>query len=162
MARKRDQIDPALLDESFADCDPKTDLSSGGLHGELRKVAAERILNAEIDQHLEPPEEQESGDHRNGTRSKTVLTDSSAIDVAIPRGRQGRLKPVLIVKYQRRLPDFDHKVIALYARGMSTRNIPSHMRELYGVEISPELVSAVTGAVLDELGQWQNRPLDCV
>jgi putative transposase len=162
MAKKRKTIDPALLDELLSGQDPKTVLSSQGLLGELQKALAERILNAEMDQHLEGPEEQEAGNHRNGTSAKTVLTDNSAIDVAIPRDRHGRFEPALIAKYRRRLPGFDQKVIALYARGMSTRDIQSHLRELYKVEISPELVSAVTDAVLDEVTQWQNRPLERV
>lgn len=160
MAKKRQTIDPALLDELLAGRDPKTVLSSEGLLGELQKALAERILNAEMDHHLDGPEEQEAGNHRNGNSIKTVLTDSSAIDVSIPRDRQGRFEPALIAKYRRRLPGFDQKVIALYARGLSTRDIQSHLRELYGVEISPELVSAVTDAVLDEVTQWQNRPLE--
>jgi putative transposase len=162
MARKREAIDPALLDELLAGRDPKTVLSSEGLLGELQKALAERILNAEMDHHLDAPEEQESGNHRNGSSTKTVLTDSGTIDVSIPRDRQSRFEPALIAKYRRRLPGFDQKVIALYSRGMTTRDIQSHLRELYGVEISPELVSAVTDAVVDEVMQWQNRPLERV
>jgi putative transposase len=162
MAKKREPIDPALLDELLAGRDPKTVLSSEGLLGELQKALAERILNAEMDHHLDAPQEQEAGNHRNGTSTKSVLTDTGAIDVSIPRDRQSRFEPALIAKYRRRLPGFDQKVIALYARGMSTRDIQSHLRELYGVEISPELVSAVTDAVLDEVTAWQNRPLERV
>jgi transposase-like protein len=162
MAKKREAIDPALLDELLAGRDPKTVLSSEGLLGELQKALAERILNAEMDHHLDTPEEQDAGNHRNGSSNKTVLTDSGAIDVSIPRDRQSRFEPALIAKYRRRLPGFDQKVIALYARGMSTRDIQSHLRELYKVEISPELVSAVTDAVLDEVTHWQNRPLERV
>jgi putative transposase len=162
MAKKREAIDPALLDELLAGRDPKTVLSSEGLLGELQKALAERILNAEMDHHLDSSEEQEAGNHRNGSSTKTVLTDSAAIDVSVPRARQGHFEPALIAKYRRRLPGFDQKVIALYARGMSTRDIQSHLRELYKVEISPELVSAVTDAVLEEVTQWQNRPLERV
>lgn len=115
-----------------------------------------------MDHHLDSPEEEEAGNHRNGASSKTVLTESGAMDLAIPRDRQGHFQPAIIAKYRRRLPGFDEKVIALYARGMTTRDIQSHLRELYGVEISPELVSAVTDAVLDEVTQWQNRPLERV
>jgi putative transposase len=97
-----------------------------------------------------------------GSSSKTVLTDSGKLELSIPRDRHGRFDPQLIAKYQRRFPGFDQKVIALYARGMSTRDIQGHLRELYGVEISPELVSAVTDAVLEEVSAWQNRPLESV
>lgn len=162
MAKKPKAIDPDLLDELLAGQDPKTVLSSEGLLGDLKKALAERILNAEMEQHLEKPEEQEAGNHRNGTSPKTVLTEGGEMDLSIPRDRHGHFEPALIAKYRRRLPGFDQKVIALYARGMSTREIQSHLRELYGVEISPELVSAVTDAVLDEVTQWQNRPLEHV
>jgi putative transposase len=87
-----------------------------------------------------------------------VLTENGKLALSIPRDRQSRFEPQLIAKYHRRFPDFDEKIIALYARGMSTRDIQAHLRELYGTEISPELVSAVTDAVLDEVSQWQNRP----
>jgi putative transposase len=80
-----------------------------------------------------------------------VLTDSGKIELSIPRARHSRIEPQLIAKYQRRFPGFDEKIIALYARGMSTRDIQAHLRELYGTEISPELVSAVTDNVLDEV-----------
>jgi putative transposase len=162
MAKKQTSIRPELLDELLAGQDPKKVLSSEGLLGDLTKALAERILNAELDHHLDDPDEHEAGNHRNGTSSKTVLTESGAMDLSIPRDRQGRFEPALIAKYRRRLPGFDQKVIALYARGMSTREIQSHLRELYGVEISPELVSTVTDAVLDEVTQWQNRPLERV
>jgi putative transposase len=162
MAKKPKSIDPDLLDKLLEGQDPKTVLSSEGLLGDLKKALAERILNAELDHHLESPEEEEAGNHRNGTSSKTVLTENGAMELSIPRDRQGSFEPALIAKYRRRLPGFDQKVIALYARGMSTRDIQSHLRELYGVEISPELVSAVTDAVLDEVMQWQNRPLERV
>jgi len=125
MAKKRQAIDPALLDELLAGQDPKTVLSSEGLLGELQKALTERILNAEMDEHLDDPKEQEAGNHRNGKSIKTILTDSSTINVSIPRDRQGRFEPAVIAKYRRRLPGFDHKVIALYARGMSTRDIQS-------------------------------------
>jgi putative transposase len=162
MAKKQTSIRPELLDELLAGQDPKKVLSSEGLLGDLTKALAERILNAELDHHLDDPDEHEAGNHRNGTSSKTVLTESGAMDLSVPRDRQGRFEPALIAKYRRRLPGFDQKVIALYARGMSTREIQSHLRELYGVEISPELVSTVTDAVLDEVTQWQNRPLERV
>jgi putative transposase len=100
------------------------------------------------------------GNHRNGSSSKTVLTPEGELTLAIPRDRQGRFDPALIPKYRRRFPGFDTKIVALYARGMSTRDIQAHIRELYGLEISPALVSAVTDAVLDEVGTWQSRPLE--
>ena len=103
-----------------------------------------------------------SGNHRNGHSRKRVLTDDGRLDLSIPRDRQGRFDPKLVEKHCRRLPGFDDKVISMYARGMSTREIQGHVRELYGIEVSPELVSKVTDAVLDELAARQSRPLESV
>jgi len=155
-------IKAELLDELLKGQDPKTLFEQDGLLDELKKALAERALNAELDHHLEQDAEQAAGNHRNGSSSKTVLTENGKLALSIPRDRQSRFEPQLISKYQRRFPGFDEKIIALYARGMSTRDIQAHLRELYGTEISPELVSAVTDAVLDEVSQWQNRPLESV
>ena len=91
-----------------------------------------------------------------------MLTDDSHVELAIPRDREARFDPELIAKYQRRLPGFDDKIVSMYARGMSTREIQGHLRELYGIEVSPDLISAVTDAVLDEVADWQARPLEPV
>jgi putative transposase len=149
-----------VLDELLAGRDPKTVFESDGLLGELKKALAERMLNAEMDHHLCREDEQDAGNHRNGASSKTVLTDSGKLELSIPRDRHGRFDPQLIAKYQRRFPGFDQKIIALYARGMTTRDIQAHLREIYGMDISPDLVSVVTDAVLAEVAQWQARPLE--
>jgi putative transposase len=100
---------------------------------------------------------------RQGTRSvKQVLTESGTIPLEVPRDRLSTFDPQLIAKYQRRFPGFDEKIVSMYARGMTTREIQGHLRELYGIDVSPELVSAVTDAVLDEVGEWQNRPLEAL
>lgn len=153
-------ISAELLDQLLAGRDPKTVLESGGLIGDLKKALAERMLNAELDVHLEAEAEQAAGNHRNGTSAKTVLTPEGALELSIPRDRHGRFDPALIAKYRRRFPGFDDKIIALYARGLSTRDIQAHVRELYGIEVSPDLVSAVTDAVIDEVTAWQARPLE--
>jgi putative transposase len=162
MAKHLPKFDPELLDALLAGADPKTVLSSKGLFGELKKALAERMLQAELDHHLDQPEEEASGNHRNGTSAKTVLADDEKLDLRIPRDRQGSFEPALIAKYQRRLPGFDAKVIAMYARGMTTREIRATLHELYGLEVSPELISTITDAVLDEVAQWQSRPLEQV
>ncbi len=154
------EIKADLLDELLKGQDPKTLFERDGLLDELKKALAERALNAELDHHLEQDSERAAGNHRNGSSSKAMLTDTGKVTLSIPRDRQSRFEPQLIAKYQRRFPGFDEKIIALYARGMSTREIQAHVRELYGTEISPELVSAVTDAVLDEVSQWQSRPLE--
>jgi putative transposase len=155
-----------ILDELLKDKDPKTVFTSEGLLGELKKALAERVLNAEMDHHLadstqdEVSEGEKSGNRRNGYSKKTVLTENEAIDLSIPRDRRGNFEPQLIAKYQRRFPGFDEKLISMYARGMSVREIQGHLRDLYGIEASPQLISTVTDAVLDEVGRWQSRPLD--
>ena len=164
MARKRKEpsIADELLDELLSGEDALAAFQSGDLVQDLKKALAERILNAEMDHHLDADEEQNSGNHRNGHSRKQVLTDDGKMEVAVPRDRQGRFDPKLIEKHCRRLPGFDDKVISMYARGMSTREICAHVRELYGVEVSPELISKVTDAVLEELKEWQSRPLESV
>src|ERR1039457_6048343 len=155
-----------ILDELLKDKDPKTIFSSEGLLGELKKALAERILNAEMDHHLADSTQEEvsaaekSGNRRDGYSKKTVLTENEAIDLAIPRDRRGSFEPQLIAKYQRRFLGFDDKIISMYARGMSVREIQGHLRDLYGIEASPQLISTVTDAVLEEVGRWQSRPLD--
>ena len=159
-------IKKEILDELLKDRDPKTMFSSDGLLGELKKAFAERVLNAEMDHHLadstqdEVSEGEKAGNHRNGYSKKTVLTENEALELSIPRDRRGTFEPQLIAKYQRRFPGFDEKIVSMYARGMSTREIQGHLRELYGIEASPQLISTVTDAVLEEVGRWQSRPLD--
>jgi putative transposase len=149
-----------VVDQLLAGRDPATVFASGGLLDELKKRLAERMLNAEMEQHLGGAAEAEAGNHRNGYGTKTVITDTGKLELAIPRDRQGRFDPVLISKYRRRFAGFDEKIIALYARGLTTREIAAHIGELYGTEISADLVSAVTDAVLEEVAAWQSRGLE--
>ncbi|MFB0493529.1 hypothetical protein ABIE45_006185 [Methylobacterium sp. OAE515] len=109
-----------------------------------------------------PLEGEDAGNTRNGYGRKTVTTETGRIELAIPRDRQATFDPQLIARYQRRFPGFDDKIVSLYARGMSTREIVAHLRELYGIEVSPDLISAVTDAVLEEVAAWQARPLEPV
>ena len=162
MAIKRE-----LVDELLKDADPKKVFSSEGLMAELKKALAERMLNAEMDHHLDneatvEPEGSSGSNHRNGYSRKTVLTENGQIDLEIPRDRRGTFEPQLIAKYQRRFPGFDDKIVSMYARGMSVREIQGHLRELYGIEASPQLISTVTDGVLEEVGRWQSRPLDAL
>src|SRR5436190_1539027 len=94
--------------------------------------------------------------------AKTLLTEDGEIDIAVPRDRAGSFEPLLIAKGQRRFDGFDDKILSLYARGMTVREIQGHLSELYGAEVSPDLISRVTDAVLDEVREWQTRPLDPV
>src|SRR3954447_18139472 len=155
--RKEPHIPDAILDQLLAGGDPKTAFDPNGLLDGLKKALAERALNAEMDHHLA---REETGNSRNGYGRKSVITDTGTLDLQIPRDRQASFDPQLIAKYQRRFPGFDDTVISMYARGMSTRAIVGHLRELYGIEVSPDLISAVTDAVLDEVAAWQARPLE--
>ena len=103
-----------------------------------------------------------AGNSRDGYGKKTVVTDTARIELDVPRDRQSSFDPHLIAKYQRRFPGFDEKIISMYARGMSVREIVGHLRDLYGVDVSPGLISTVTDAVLDEVAAWQGRPLEPV
>ncbi len=153
-------IDKELLDQLLAGHNPHELFSKDGLLEELKKALSERILNAELDEHLEEERLEGNANRRNGTSKKTVLTGTSKLTLSIPRDRSGTFDPQLIARYQRRFPDFDTKIISMYARGMSVREIRGHLEELYGIDVSPGLISAITDAVMDEVGEWQNRPLD--
>ncbi|MDN3628028.1 transposase, partial [Methylobacterium isbiliense] len=157
--RKAPRIPDAILDQLLAGADPKRAFEADGLLDELKKALAERVLNAEMDHHLAG---EETGNTRNGYGHKTVTTETGWIELAIPRDRQATFDPQLIARYQRRFPGFDDKIVLMDARGMSTREIVSHLRELYGIDVSPDLISAVTNAVLDEVAAWQARPLEPV
>jgi putative transposase len=159
MARRKQPVIPdAVLDQLLGGADPKTAFAKDGLLDALKKALAERALNAEMDQHLADG----AGNCRNGYSSKTVLTGTGKIELSVPRDRLSTFDPQLIAKYQRRFPGFDDKIISMYARGMSVREIQAHLRELYGIDASPDLVSAVTDAVIDEIAEWQNRPLEAL
>ena len=157
--RKEPKIPDALLDQLLAGADPRTAFDPNGLLDGLKKALAERALNAEMDHHLTGSD---GANSRNGYGKKTVLTDTGRIELEVPRDRQASFDPQLIAKYQRRFPGFDDKIVSMYARGMSTREIQGHLRELYGIDVSPDLISAVTDAVLEEVAAWQARPLEPV
>jgi putative transposase len=160
--RKPPAIPDEVLDQLLGGSDPRAALADGGLLDGLKKALAERALNAELDHHLEGGEPDGRANARNGYGAKSVLTGTGKLELQVPRDRLATFDPQLIAKYQRRFPGFDDKIVSLYARGMSTREIQGHLRELYGLEVSPDLVSAVTDAVLDEVAEWQNRPLEAL
>ncbi len=155
-------FDPKLLDQLLAGCErPEEILGADGLFAQIKKALAERALAAELGHHLqaEAAADPPVRNHRNGSSAKTVQTESGALTLAIPRDRAGTFEPQLVPKHQRRLPGFDDKVISLYARGLTVREMQEHLQELYGTDVSPTLISAVTDAVLDEVTAWQQRPL---
>ena len=150
-------IDKEVLDQLLAGRDPQELFAKDGLIDELKKALSERMLAAELDDHLESEAEVSAGNRRNGTSRKTMLTGTSRVTLD---DRSGTFDPKLIARYQRRFPDFDTKIISMYARGMSVREIRGHLEELYGLDVSPDLISTVTDAVLETVSEWQGRPLD--
>jgi putative transposase len=161
MARRKPPIIPDdLLDQLLAGRDPQAALGRDGLVDELKRALAERALNAEMDHHLNGEAAEGRPNSRNGYGHKTLLTDSGKLPISVPRDRLSSFDPQLIAKYRRRLPGFDDKLVSMYARGMTVREIQGHLADLYGLEVSPDLISAVTDAILDEIAEWQNRPLE--
>jgi transposase-like protein len=155
-----------LIDQLLAQVqnkDAESILGESGLAGQLKKQLAERMLAAELNYHLTTEARQgKGGNHRNGNSPKTVITPAGELDLDIPRDRLATFEPQLVAKYQRRLPGFDDQVISMYARGMSVREIQGHVRELYGLQVSPDLISTITDEVLADVEQWQQRPLEAM
>jgi putative transposase len=162
-----DDIKPELVDELLKGYQkPEDIIGENGLLKRLTKALLERTLNAELTHHLgyekHDPAGHNSGNSRNGASSKTVKGEFGEIVVDTPRDRNGTFEPQILGKHQTRFEGFDDKILSLYARGMTTREIQGHLQEMYGVEISPTLISDVTDAVLDEVKAWQNRPLEAI
>lgn len=155
MAIKKD-----VLDQLLSGRDPAQVFADGGLVDELKKALANRVLNAEMDDHLDQQAAAGKANRRNGYSNKTVISENAKIELKIPRDREGSFDPKLIARYQRRFPGFDTKIISMYARGMTVREIQGHLQEIYGLDVSPELISTVTDAVLETVTEWQNRPLE--
>ena len=158
--RKQPTIPDEVLDQLLAGRDAKAAFHDGGFFDELKRALAERVLSAEMDHHLAG--EDEADNVRNGYGKKTVITGSGKIDLKVPRDRQASFDPQLIGRYQRRFPDFDEKIISMYARGLSNREIVGFLKEIYGLDVSPDLITVVTDAVLEEVAAWQARPLEPV
>ena len=157
-------IKKELLDELLKQVDNPEDLfGKDGLLKELTARLVERVLEAELTDHLgyekHNPAGRNSGNNRNGHGNKTLKGDNGQLEIKVPRDRNGSFDPQLVPKRQSRMPSFDEKILSLYARGMTTREIQGHLEELYGTQVSPTLISTVTDAVLEEVTQWQNRPL---
>ncbi len=161
------KLNEEVLDELLKDYEsPEQILGENGLLKQFTKAILERALKAEMSLHLgyrkHEPSGRGSGNSRNGSSTKTLQGDFGAIELATPRDRNGEFEPRIIAKRQRRFDGFDDKIISLYARGMTTREIQAHLEEIYGVEVSPTLISKVTDEVIEEVRAWQNRPLETI
>ena len=159
------EIRKEVLDELIRDYKRPEDLiGETGLLKQLTKALIERALGAELTHHLgyekHDPVGYNSGNSRNGTTGKTVKGDFGQIEVETPRDRNSTFEPQILPKHQTRFDGFDEKILSMYARGMTTREIQGHLQQMYGVEVSPTLISTVTDAVIDEVKAWQNRPLE--
>lgn len=156
-----------LIDELLLTYKKPEDLiGENGLLKQLTKAVIERALQAEMTAHLGYGKHElvnnTTGNTRNGKSSKTLKGEFGLLPINVPRDREGSFEPQLVPKHQTRWTGFDDKIISLYSRGMSVREIQAHLTEMYGTEISPALISTVTDAVMDEVKQWQSRPLDTV
>jgi putative transposase len=159
------EIKKEVLDELIKDYKKPEDLiGETGLLKQLTKALLERALGAELTQHLgyekHDPAGYHSGNSRNGASAKTVKGEFGEITVETPRDRNSSFEPQILKKHQTRFDGFDDKILSMYARGMTTREIQGHLQEMYGVEVSPTLISDVTDAVIEEVKAWQSRPLE--
>jgi len=165
--RVKQLLPDEVLDELLAGAHGEQEIvGPGGLLSQLTKRLVERAMEVELtdhlgyEPHLEPPGG--AGNARNGTTPKTLITEQGAVRIDAPRDRAGTFEPQIVRKRQRRFEGFDEKILALYSRGLSTRDIEAHLAEIYGVKVGRDLISRVTDAVMDDARAWQTRPLDDV
>ncbi len=161
---KDDLIEDLLKDIDFSKLTTEQITGESGLLKQLTKRIVEKAMNTEMKDHLgyeiNNPDGNNTGNSRNGTSKKKILTELGDVDIAIPRDRNGEYEPQIIKKHQRRFEGFDDQIISMYGRGMTTRDIQGHLKDIYGVDVSPDLISNVTDEVLKDVKEWQNRLLD--
>ena len=158
-------IDKDVLDKLLGNYQKPEDIvGENGLLKQLTKALVERAMEAELTTHLgyekHDPVGYRSGNSRNGKSRKRLKGDFGEVEIAVPRDREASFEPQIVPKGETRFGGFDDKILSMYARGMTTREIQGHLQEIYGVEVSPTLISNVTDSVLEEVRAWQNRPLD--
>jgi len=163
----RDRLSDQVIDELLAGARTEEEIvGPGGLLADLTRRLVERAMSAELTEHLGYERHQEppggAGNTRNGSMPKTLATEHGPVPIKTPRDRKGTFEPQLVRKGQRRFEGFDEKILALYARGLSMRDIEAHLAEIYGVKVGRDLISRVTDAVMDDVRAWQQRPLDDV
>src|SRR6266516_3337556 len=163
----RDRLADEVIDELLAGARSEEEIvGPGGVLAQLTKRLVERAMSAELTEHLgyEPHQEPPGGtdNTRNGSTPKTLATEHGSVRIDTPRDRKGTFEPQIVRKGQRRFEGFDDKILALYSRGLSTRDIEAHLAEIYGVKVGRDLISRVTDAVMDDVREWQQRPLDDV
>ena len=167
MTTRKHDVPEELLSSLLADYKKPEDLiGENGLLKQLTKLLVERALDAEMTEHLghdkHEPVSNAAGNTRNGRSRKTLKGEFGELPIEVPRDRHGSFEPQIVPKHQTRWNGFDDRILSLYARGMTVREIQAHLQEMYGAEVSPSLISSVTDAVVDEVKTWQARPLDAV
>jgi len=169
MARKKKEKEKDIIDQLLDNIDFKgltqdEVVGQDGLIKQLTGRILQRALDAEMTEHLGYEKNSSDGDNsgnsRNGHSEKTVLLENQETTIEVPRDRNGTFEPVIVPKHKKRLPLFNDQIISMYSRGMTDRKIKEHLEEIYSVEVSPDLISRVTNAVLEEVREWQNRPLE--
>lgn len=160
-------IDNTLIDQLLADYKkPEDIIGENGLLKQLTKALLERALSAELTDHVgyqkRDPAGHNSGNSSNGTTKKTLKGDFGELDLTTPRDRNGSFAPKIVAKGQTHFTGFDDKIISMYSRGMTTREIEGHLKEMYGIDVSPTLISNVTESVMEEVKAWQCRPLAAI
>ena len=165
MSKRNHEMPDELLSRLLANYKKPEDLiGENGLLKQLTKLLVEKALEAEMTEHLghdrHAPVANPAGNARNGRSRKTLKGECGELPIEVPRDRHGSFEPQLIPKHQTRWAGFDDKILSLYARGMTVREIQAHLEEMYGAEVSPSLISSVTDAVADEVKAWQARPLE--
>src|SRR5579872_4435911 len=161
------ELDKELIDKLLAGYKGPEDLiGEQGLLKQLTKALVERAMNAELTHHLgyekHDTSGRGSGNSRNGTSRKKLKGDFGEAEIEVPRDRNGTFTPQIVPPHQRRFTGFDDKILSMYSRGMTTREIQGHLEEIYGVEVSPSSISSVTDAVVEEVKEWQSRPLEAL
>ena len=167
MTTSKHEVPDELLSSLLANYKKPEDLiGENGLLKQLTKLLVEKALDAEMTEHLghdrHEPVANATGNTRNGRSRKTLKGDFGELPIEVPRDRHGTFEPQIVPKHQTRWTGFDERILSLYARGMTVREIQAHLQEMYGAEVSPSLISSVTDAVVDEVKIWQGRPLDAV
>jgi transposase-like protein len=166
MARKKEKKEKDIIDQlldniEFHGLTQDEVVGRGGLIKQLTGKILQRALEAEMTEHLGYEKNSNAGDNsRNGHTEKTVLLENQSTAVEVPRDRNGTFEPIIVSKHEKRLPIFNDQIISMYSFGMTDRDIKSHLEKIYNVEVSPDLISRVTNAVLEEVREWQNRPLE--
>ena len=169
VARKREKKEKDFIDQILDNIDFRglTQDEVVGRDGIIKQLTGrilQKALEAEMTEHLGYVKNSNAGDNsgnsRNGHTEKTVLLENQSATIDVPRDRNGTFEPIIIPKHEKRIPLFNDQIISMYARGMSDREIKGHLEEIYSIEVSPDLISRVTNAVLDEVHEWQSRPLE--